>query len=335
MGRGWGQFRSSFRPQVGPNQSVIPTCWRAFRHIFILSKNGELREIDLGLVHSSSASNIVELVVNRLTEEGEITSAIGPGRLLNYWPASIDMAWSTKAVRDAFYASPQLPRVAQPQAILRAIQEAVIAGHLAYAGRAPDGSFRPVYLEESIPPLELDFSEDWVLLKPEAARQHLEPAHLERLEVQPAQASVEPKAVVAFAARGFDQHGSIYPVREAHWSATGGSIDEIGRFTAEDPGFYSVTVTGDDRSASAHVQVSSGAKPAEPRGGLTWSGAIPPQKWTQFYMRILTKLVAKPGLELRVDLRLPASAEVSDATKSEVELALRELGLDDEVGRGS
>jgi len=25
MTRGWGQFRSSFRPQVGPNQSVIPT----------------------------------------------------------------------------------------------------------------------------------------------------------------------------------------------------------------------------------------------------------------------------------------------------------------------
>ena len=25
MGRGWGQFRRSFRPQVGPNQSVIPS----------------------------------------------------------------------------------------------------------------------------------------------------------------------------------------------------------------------------------------------------------------------------------------------------------------------
>jgi hypothetical protein len=272
-------------------------------------------------------------VVNRLTEEGEITSAIGPGRLLTYWPTSIDVAWSTKALRDAFYASPQLPRVAQPHAILRAIEEAVIAGHLAYAGRVSDGSFRPIYLEEPIPPLELEFSEEWVLLKPEVARQHLEPAHLERLEVQPARASVEPRAVVAFAARGYDQHGATYPVREAHWSATGGSIDESGRFIAEDPGFYSVTVEGEGRSGMAHVQVSSGAKPAL-GGGLTWSGAIPPQKWTQFYMRILTKLVAKPGLELRVDLRLPTDAEVSDATKSEVELALRELGLDDEVGRG-
>jgi hypothetical protein len=25
MTRGWGQFRPSFRPQVGPNQSVIPS----------------------------------------------------------------------------------------------------------------------------------------------------------------------------------------------------------------------------------------------------------------------------------------------------------------------
>jgi hypothetical protein len=221
--------------------------------------------------------------------------------------------------------------VAQPQAILRAIQEVVTEGQLAYAGRSPDGSYHPIYFEEVVPTLELDFSDDWVLLKPEVARRHTQPAHLERLEVQPPKISVEPKTPISFSVLGYDQHGAIYPIVDPKWTASGGSIDDTGKFIAEDPGFYTITAHEDGRTASAHVQVAIGMTAFAEAGGLAWSGSIPPQKWTQFYMRILTKLVGRPGLELHVDLRLPNDADVSEALRKDVELALRELGLDDEV----
>jgi len=69
-------------------------------------------------------------------------------------------------------------------------------------------------------------------------------------------------------------------------------------------------------------------------GGLAWSGQIPHLKWTQFYTRVLTKLVDRPGLELHLDLRVPPEGEVTEATHDEVSTALRELGLDDEVTGG-
>jgi hypothetical protein len=76
--------------------------------------------------------------------------------------------------------------------------------------------------------------------------------------------------------------------------------------------------------------------PQPPTGadGLSWSGQIPHLKWTQFYTRVLTKLVGRPGLELHVDLRVPPGGEVTEATRAEVATALRELGLDDEVTGG-
>lgn len=316
-------------------RDLSEACWRAYRYLVVLGKDGELRRIDLGLVHSSSAPTIVDLMISRLIEDGELTKAIGSGRLLTYWPGAIDEGWTTKAVRDAFYASPQLPRLTDPYAILRAIDDAVVQGLLAYAGRASGGGYRPIYMSNPVPPLELEFSDDWVLLKPEIARRYLEPPRLERLEVTPAQSALQPGASVSFAAHGFDQHGDPYPIPDAHWTSSGGQVDGTGRFAAESAGFYTVTVEDSGRSAEAHVQVSTVVvQPPSAAGGLSWSGQIPPQKWTQFYTRVLTKLVGKSGLEIRVELRLPPDAGVSETGRDEVAVALHDLGLDDEVRGG-
>jgi hypothetical protein len=313
-------------------RDLTEACWRAYRYLFVLGKDGELRTIDLGLVHSSAAATIVDLIITRLMEDGELTKAIGSGRLLTYWPGAIDEGWTTKAVRHAFYASPQLPRLTDASAILRAIDEAVAQGLVAYAGRTSTGGYRPIYLSSPVPPLELEFSDDWVLLKPEIARRFLEPPRLERLEVSPSQVALLPGAEASFAVKGFDQHGDDYPTREPHWSSSGGHVDGSGHFAAESPGFYTVTVEDSGRSAEAHVQVSTMVvQPPSAAGGLSWSGQIPPQKWTQFYTRVLTKLVGKPGLELRLDLRVPPGGEVTETTRDEVAAALRELGLDGDL----
>jgi hypothetical protein len=190
-------------------------------------------------------------------------------------------------------------------------------------------------MSSPVPPLELEFSEDWVLLRPEVARRYLEPPRLERLEVAPAQSALQPGASVSFAAHGFDQHGDPYPVLDPQWTSSGGHVDETGRFAAESAGFYTVTVEVSGRSAEAHVQVSTVmVQPPSAGGGLAWSGQIPPQKWTQFYTRVLTKLVGRSGLEIRVELRLPPDAGVSKTERDEAAVALRDLGLDDEVKGG-
>jgi hypothetical protein len=316
-------------------RDLIEACWRAYRYLLVLGKDGELRTIDLGLVHSSAAATIVDLMVTRLVEDGELTRTIGSGRLLTYWPGALDEGWTTKAVRDAFYASPQLPRLTDSHALLRAIDDAVTQGLVAYAGRTSAGGFRPIYLATPVPPLELEFSDDWVLLRPEIARRFLEPPRLERLEVSPSQVALLPGAGASFLVHGFDQHGDDYPTREPHWSSSGGKVDGSGRFAAESPGFYTVTVEDSGRSAEAQVRVSTVVQqPRAAGGGLSWSGRIPPQKWTQFYTRVLTKLVGKSGLELHLELRVPPEGEVTEATRDEVATALRELGLDDDLREG-
>ena len=50
----------------------------------------------------------------------EIVDAIPARKLLTYWPASMN-EWSTKAVRDAFYSSPLLPRLINLESIKRTI----------------------------------------------------------------------------------------------------------------------------------------------------------------------------------------------------------------------
>ena len=206
---------------------------------------------------------------------------------------------------------------------------------MAYAGRTSAGGFRPIYLATPVPPLELEFSDDWVLLRPEIARRFLEPPRLERLEVSPSQVALLPGAGASFLVHGFDQHGDDYPTREPHWSSSGGKVDGSGRFAAESPGFYTVTVEDSGRSAEAQVRVSTVVQqPRAAGGGLSWSGRIPPQKWTQFYTRVLTKLVGKSGLELHLELRVPPEGEVTEATRDEVATALRELGLDDDLREG-
>ena len=66
---------------------------------------------------------------------------------------------------------------------------------------------------------------------------------------------------------------------------------------------------------------------------IRWNGAIPPQKWTTFYMKVVSPFAAVPGLSLRVAVEVPADQNDQQA-KSQTERirnALRDLNLDDSV----
>ena len=65
--------------------------------------------------------------------------------------------------------------------------------------------------------------------------------------------------------------------------------------------------------------------------GFGWKGAVPPQKWMNFYTKVLSSLASKPGLTLEVRFDYAAGEPVDEAKIEATRAALRELGLSDDV----
>ena len=108
--------------------------WRAYKNVMLLGKDGNWKSVDLGLVHSSAAETLSGLIVARLKEQGDIEDGLSPNFLVRNWsPAFVE--WSTRAVRDACFASPQFPRLLNPDAIKLTISKGVEIGAMPMWGR--------------------------------------------------------------------------------------------------------------------------------------------------------------------------------------------------------
>jgi hypothetical protein len=105
-------------------------CGGAYKNILLLGEDNQVRVIDMGLVDSSAADSLVQFIVNHLRQADEIQSGISPNFLLRNWPGAF-REWSTRAVRDAFYASPLFPRLLNVDAIKDTIARGVSNGLLA------------------------------------------------------------------------------------------------------------------------------------------------------------------------------------------------------------
>src|SRR5439155_5025089 len=55
-------------------------------------------------------------ILNRLRQDGDIEEAVSPNFLSRNWPPAFK-EWSTKSVRDAFFASPQFPRLLNSESL--------------------------------------------------------------------------------------------------------------------------------------------------------------------------------------------------------------------------
>lgn len=74
-------------------------------------------------------------------------------------------------------------------------------------------------------------------------------------------------------------------------------------------------------------------KEAPPKGfsRITWQGDVPPQKWMNFYTKILAKFATQPGLKIGLNVEVAPEEGVSSQKINEIKLALRDLGLEDDV----
>ena len=318
-------------------RDLSESVWRSYKKVLLLGRNNDWKEIDLGLVHSSAADNMVNLILARLRQDDEVTEGVSAYTLLRNWPAMT--AWSTKAARDAFFASPQLPRLLDPKALRRTIADGVAQKLLAYVGpKGTDGKYYPFVFGETLLPTDVEFSDDVFIITAEEAQKQVEEPKLTRLEVRPTRVELKPGESYNLTVQGFDQHDRSFPVTTADvvWDAQGCGVDAFGKVVAEQrEGYYTVSVGLEGLSASAEVVVAKetvkpppfSPPPPPPAGGLVWEGQIPPQKWMNFYTRVLARFATQPSLKLT--LRFEVAEDVSPQKADETRVALRELGLDE------
>ena len=319
--------------------------WRSYRYLYLLGKDNSLRQIDLGQITSSMAGSLVELYVNELSRTDEITPGVGANKLLKYWPPALT-EWPTKGVRDAFFSSTQLPRLLDADAIKRTIADGVSRGVFGYATKDTSGQLKLSHFNESLSDADIGISDDFYILKAEDAQKLLEPPRLDGISARPGDVVLKPGEQASFSCEGIDQDGQPFAINSVTWSATGGSIGADGLYAADNDstgGLFMVKAEADGLESIAEVRITL---PSQPGGGgdagdppsssksIHWQGEVPPQKWMNFYTKVLSRFASAKGLKLRVSFEVPAEGDQGQAKADEAQSGLKELGLDDDVRLG-
>jgi hypothetical protein len=279
---------------------------------------------------------MVAFILERLEREGEVEKGISPNLLVRNWSPAFK-EWNTKAVRDAVFASPLFPRLLHPESIKDTIARGVESGLLAYVGKLPTGEYRPFVYASSLSPQDVDISDDMFIVTRDTAETYQKlrekPPALTALAISPGGVQVQPGKKQTFLVRGVDQYGQDIPTGEVEWKATGGTIDRDGVFAAgKDEGSFVVTAMAGSIKGSATLTVGkAGAPPPTPSaapGVLRWTGEIPPQKWMNFYTKVLSKFASGQGLRLTLSIEVLPEGGISSQKIEETKVALQELGLE-------
>ena len=57
------------------------TIWRTYKNLMLLGKDNTLKSVDLGLIHSSAATDLLSLILSRLRSDGDLEHGISPAFL--------------------------------------------------------------------------------------------------------------------------------------------------------------------------------------------------------------------------------------------------------------
>ena len=97
---------------------------------------------------------------------------VSPTFITRYWPPALP-EWSTRSVRDAFYASPKFPRLLKSDAVKETISRGLDSGVIAYVGRGRDGVYEPFVYKRSLASREIEFSDDVFLIQKDRAEAYV------------------------------------------------------------------------------------------------------------------------------------------------------------------
>ncbi len=337
-----GQKRHLKQNLENAKRDLDEAIFRTYRHVYLLGKDNKLQTVDLGLINSSQSTSITALILEHLTRCEEITDGVSVAKLTKFWPPAVP-EWSTKAVRDAFYSSPLLPRLLNPDAIKRTISDGVTQGALGLAGKDANGRLKLTRFSESLSAAEVEFADDVFVLKAADAQKLLEPPRLAAVSIRHKQVTLEPGEQATFTVNATDQYGQPFSNPAVTWSATGGSVTTEGHFTAgEVLGAFIVRAKSGGLEDLADVRIAAKVvaggdaddeldEPlidASTPQTLRWKGAVPTQKWMNFYTKVLTRF-ASSGLKIEVTFEVPVDRGQAQSKLDDTRSGLKELGLDD------
>jgi hypothetical protein len=269
----------------------------------VLAKDNQLKVVDMGLLHSSSADSLPGLILKHLMDAGDVEKGVSPNFLIRKWPGFVE--WSTKSVRDAFYASPLFPRLLNAEGVKETIARGVTEGLLAYVGKKGHGVYEPFIFNKSMIASDVEISDEVYIVQAEEAKKHVEPQRLTNVTLFPDQISIKPGDRIQYRAEGRDQHGRAMALAKADWTATGGKIEPSGSFTAGDSeGSFQVEVIAGEAKGTANVNIAKQPQPGALWGGgdpsvknekpgtgtvslVQWTGNVPSAKWMTFYTKVL------------------------------------------------
>ena len=188
----------------------------------------------------------------------------------------------------------------------------------------------------------MEISDDVFILKRDDAQKLREPSRLASLTIRPEHVVLKPGEQAAFACSALDQYGHPFAAPAVTWSVSGGSITPEGVYTAGTTGgLHSVRAAVGDREAIAEVRVRTDQspdevddeRPAEKPGKqvIRWRGTVPPQKWMNFYTKVLTRFASSQDLKLEVSFEVTVDRDQAQSKAIETRSGLKELGLDDGV----
>lgn len=319
-------------------RSIKESVWQAYNTILLLGRDNTVKVIDLGQLHSSSADSLPWMILDHLLKTDEVVKSVSPNTLTRKWPGFVE--WSTKAVRDAFYASPLFPRLLNPEAVKETIARGVTEGLLAYVGKKGHGRYEPFIFKKAMSAADVEISDDVFIVTAEEAAKHVEPQKLTSVVLFPDSITIQLGARIQFRAEGRDQHGRAMAVPNPTWTASGGTVEPNGSYIAADgEGSFTVEVVSGDAKGSATVLVTKrpgpgpGPKPKvnDTVAVVQWTGQVPTTKWMMFYTKVLAKYAKEKGLTLRASFELRPDQGLTKQQVDELRATLRELGLEDEV----
>ena len=149
------------------------TIWRTYKNLMLLGKDNTVKRIDMGLITSSASTDLVSYIITRLSSDGDLeTKGISPSFLIRNWPPAFK-EWSTKSVRDAFFAAPQFPRLTNPDVLKETISRGVGNGLLAYVGKTASGEYKPFYFNKAVMTADVELSDDMFIITKEVADVYL------------------------------------------------------------------------------------------------------------------------------------------------------------------
>jgi hypothetical protein len=208
-----------------------------------------------------------------------------PNFLVRNWPPAFK-EWSTKAVRDAFFASPQFPRLLNGDTIKETIARGVSNGLIAYVGKGVSGEYATFVYAQGMNASEVEISDDVFIVTRATADDYRKAQETAFSPTLPTAATplsyVKPGSTQAPAAESPTQAQPVKPVQTA-------------------------------------TQL------------MFWSGEIPPQKWMNFYTKVLAKFANAKGLKIAINFQIESDEGIYKQRIEETRNALRELGLDDDI----